>query len=80
MNGEGWRYDRETDRWILAGRELHCGDGLEVHVGTCWLPVRIELDQRHGWLLYTDDDTVRILPSRSLTVRHERERQRRNWP
>jgi len=71
MDGEGWGYDREIDRWILAGRDLHCGDGLEVRVGWCWVPVRMERDTRHGWLLYADDDTVRILPSRRLPARPE---------
>ena len=71
MDGEGLRYDREIDRWILAGRDLHCGDGLEVRVATCWVPVRMEHHDWHGWLLYTDDDAVRILPSRALTVRSD---------
>ena len=69
MNGEGWGYDREIDRWILAGRDLHCGDGLEVSIRGVWIPVRMEHDDRHGWILYADNDRCRILPSRSLPAR-----------
>ena len=65
----GLRYDRETDRWTLRGRDLHCGDGLEVRVAGHWLPVRIEYGDRHGWVLLADSDTVRILPSRLLPAR-----------
>ncbi len=65
----GLRYDRELRRWCLDGRDLHCGDGLTVQVGGRWLPVRVELDDRHGWLLYADGDRVRVLPTRSLPVR-----------
>jgi len=66
---ETLEYDRETDRWSIAGQDLHCGDGLEVRIGGHWLPVRVEHNDRHGWVLYADDDTVRILPSRALTAR-----------
>ena len=64
----GLQYDREIRPWCLDGRDLHCGDGLEVRVAGHWLPVRIEYD-RHGWVLLADSDTVRILPSRLLPAR-----------
>ena len=65
----GLRYDRETDRWCLRGRDLHCGDGLEVRVGGHWLPVRVEYTDRHGWVFLADSDAVRIFPSRLLPAR-----------
>lgn len=65
----GLTYDRERERWALDNVELHCGDGLQVCVGGHWLPVRVEYQDRIGWLLYADDDAVRILPSRSLPAR-----------
>lgn len=65
----GLQYDREIRRWCLDGRDLHCGDGLVVQVGGRWLPVRVELDDRHGWLLYGDGDRVRILPSTRIPAR-----------
>ena len=68
---QSMRYDHASERWVLEGRALHCGDGLEIKVGDEWLPVRIEHDQRHGWVLYTDGDTARILPSRRLPARLE---------
>lgn len=67
----GLHYDRNADRWMLVGRTLHCGDGLDVQVGGRWLPVRVEHDDRHGWVLYADDDRCRILPSHVLTARPE---------
>ncbi len=63
------RLDRETDRWCLDGQDLHCGDGLEVRVGGHWLPVRVEYQDRPGWVLMADDDRCRILPSRLLPAR-----------
>lgn len=65
----GLRYDLATGRWLLAGRDLHCGDGLEVQVGGHWLPCRVEHDDRKGWVLYADSNAVRILPSTSLPAR-----------
>ena len=65
----GLRYDGEADRWTLAARDLHCGDGLEVRIAGHWLPVRVEHEDRAGWVLLADSDTVRILPSRLLTAR-----------
>ncbi len=62
-------YDRTTGRWTLAGHPLHCGDGLEVWVGGHWVPVRLEYQDRLGWVLFADDDAVRILPGRNLTAR-----------
>ena len=65
----GLRYDRETGRWQLASTDLHCGDGLEVRVGGHWVPVRIEHEDRAGWVLLADEDRVRILPCRLLPAR-----------
>ena len=65
----GLTHDRSSDRWTLADRDLHCGDGLRVQVAGRWVPCRIEHDERHGWVLYADDDRVRILPSRLLPAR-----------
>ncbi len=64
----GLAYDRETDRWTLAGRSLHCSDGLEIQVAGRWLSVRLEYDGKHGWILYADTST-RILPSRHMPAR-----------
>jgi len=69
MGSEGLTFDRQSDRWRLDGRPLHCGDGLEIRVGGCWLPVRVEWEDRAGWVLLADDDTVRILPTRRLPAR-----------
>ena len=68
----GLQYDRASHRWMLRGRPLHCGDGLDVRVGGHWLPCRVEFDGRLGWILLTDFDTVRILPSARLSVRPDR--------
>ena len=68
-NAEGLRYDRETDRWRLDDQDLHCGDGLEVRIAGHWLPVRVEYQDRAGWVLLADEDRVRILPSRLLPAR-----------
>ena len=65
----GLHYDRETDRWRLNDQDLHCGDGLQVQIGGHWLPVRVEHEDRHGWVLLAESDTVRILPSRLLPSR-----------
>ncbi len=65
----GLQYDREIQRWCLGGRDLHCGDGLVVQVASCWLPVRVELDNRHGWVLFADGDRVCILPSTRIPAR-----------
>lgn len=70
-------YDPELDRWMLDGVRLHCGDGLEVRVGGHWLPVRMERTDRQGWVLYADDDQVRVLPSRRLEARPTRNDARR---
>lgn len=69
----GLPYDRESDRRRLDGVDLHCGDGLEVSIRGVWFPVRIEHDDRHGWILYADHDRCRIVPSRSLPARPEPE-------
>ena len=65
----GLTYDRSSDRWLLDGIDLHCGDGLEVLIARHWLPVRVEHEDRHGWVLLAESDTVRILPSRLLPAR-----------
>ena len=64
-------FDRTTDRWRLDGRDLHCGDGLEVKVGGRWLPVRVEMEDKAGWVLVTGEG-VRILPRRALPARPHR--------
>ena len=64
------RYDRQQQRWFVGRHDLHCGDGIEVRVGGRWVPVRVEWQDRHGWVLFTDDDTVRLLPSSAMVVRH----------
>ena len=73
---EGWpvlqstmHYDRRQQRWFVGRRDLHCGDGIEVRVGGQWVPVRVEWQDRHGWVLFTDDDTVRLLPSSAMVAR-----------
>ncbi len=65
----GLAYDREADRWTLRSVDLHCGDGLEVRIVDRWVPCRVEHEDRHGWVLLADSDTVRILPSRLLPAR-----------
>ncbi len=60
----GLQYDRE----IRARSGGSAWTGVlctVVQVGGRWLPVRVELDDRHGWLFYGDGDRVRILPARS---------------
>lgn len=64
----GLTYDRSSDRWQLAGTDLHCGDGFEVRVAGRWLPVRIEYGDRIGWVLYVADG-VRLLPSGIMPAR-----------
>ena len=69
VDGECLHYDQASNRWRLDGVDLHCGDGLEVSIRGVWFPVRVEHDDRHGWILYADNDRCRILPSRSLPAR-----------
>ena len=63
------RYDRQQERWFVERRDLHCGDGIEVRLGGRWLTVRVEWQDRHGWVLFADDDTVRLLPSPAMMAR-----------
>ena len=70
----GLTYDRQSERWCLDGQGLHCGDGFDVRVAGRWLPVRVEWQDRHGWVLYADEDAARILPRRSLPARRDRAR------
>ena len=67
----GLTYDRDSERWCLDGQDLHCGDGFEVRVAGRWLAVRVEWQDRHGWVLFADGDVVRLLPSRSLPARRD---------
>ena len=67
----GLTYDRDSERWCLDGQDLHCGDELEVRVAGRWLAVRVESQDRHGWVLFADGDVVRLLPSRSLPARRD---------
>jgi len=69
----GLSYDRAADRWVLDGRDLHCSDGFDVRIAGRWVPVRVEYQDRVGWVLYADHDAVRILPGRSLPVRRNEE-------
>ena len=35
-----------------------------------WVPVRVEWQDRHGWVLFAaDDDAVRLLPSSAMVAR-----------
>ncbi|MGC8488425.1 MAG: DUF5348 domain-containing protein [Clostridia bacterium] len=64
------RYDRQEHRWFVGRRDLHCGDGIEVRVSGQWVPVRVEWQDRHGWVLFADDDdAVRLLPSSAMMAR-----------
>ena len=64
------RYDRQEHRWCVGRRDLHCGDGIEVRVSGRWVPVRVEWQDRHGWVLFAaDDDAVRLLPSSAMVAR-----------
>ena len=38
-------------------------------MGGRWLPVRVEWQDRHGWVLFADDDAVRLLPSAAVVAR-----------
>jgi hypothetical protein len=52
--------DRESGRYVLQGKELHCGDCFQVRVNSVngvigadgpWLDVRIEMSGRK-WYIY----------------------------
>ena len=66
---ETMRYDREQERWIVGKRALHCGDGLDILWESRWLPVRIEWRDGPGWVLFTCDDALRILPGHNVVAR-----------
>lgn len=36
-------------RFELAGREIHCGDVLELEIDGAWVPARIEWSDRLEW-------------------------------
>ncbi len=63
------RDDREQEGRFVGRRDLHCGDGTELRVSGRWVPVRVEWQDRHGWVLFTDDDTVRLPPSSAMLAR-----------
>ena len=44
------RFDPESGRYALAGRDLHCGDCFQVRFGKRWENVRIEFTNQ-GWYL-----------------------------
>lgn len=46
------RYNPESRRYVLDGRELHCGDGFEVLINREWIGTRIEIGGiGNGWYL-----------------------------
>ena len=38
------RHDAGGPRWHVEGKAIHCGDSLELLVGSGWLPVRFEVE------------------------------------
>ena len=66
------QFDRESKRWTLDGRGLHCGDGIDVWLCERWVPVCVEWQQPHGWVLFAHDDRVRLLPGTGVRARWAR--------
>lgn len=48
-------YDEGSHRFVLQGKELHCGDCFQVRIGETWHDVRIEMsgpwDKIGSWYL-----------------------------
>lgn len=55
-------YDPDADRYVLGGRELHCGDTFEVLIIDSvkgeqrWAAVRIEMNSNNKWYLVGAQD------------------------
>ena len=45
-------FDPDSGRYVLGGRELHCGDCFQVRVNGEWVDTRIELSGGSDWYLY----------------------------
>jgi hypothetical protein len=47
-------FDQDSGRWVIAGREVHCGDCFQVRreYGP-WLDVRAEMSGADGWYLHS---------------------------
>jgi len=43
-------FDGDSGRYVLAGRDLHCGDCFQILRDGRWIDVRIEHDS-NGWYL-----------------------------
>ena len=50
MNGRLF-YDPTSERFVIDGQELHCGDVIQVMIGQTWVETRIELDANDEWYL-----------------------------
>ena len=61
-------FDRAVNHRLLDGRTLHSGNGLEVRIGRHRLPVRVEYEDRVGWVLLVGEG-ARILPGLALPAR-----------
>ena len=44
-------FDGESGRYVLQGKELHCGDCFQIRIGDAWHDVRIEMSSDR-WYLY----------------------------
>ena len=64
MNAGYIGFDFEANRPTLLGRELHCGDVIEIRRRNCldWLPVRVETVWEGGgpvWVFYHGNLEIR---------------------
>lgn len=50
-------FNRHSDRYVLEGQELHCGDCFQVRINGNWIDVRIELAGKDHWFLVGLDNT-----------------------
>ena len=44
-------FDSAIGRWILQGKELHCGDCFQIQFGGNWIDVRIEMADSRFYLV-----------------------------
>ena len=51
-NEQVLNFDPDSSRYVLDGRDLHCGDCFQVRLDQAWVDTRIELSGRDGWYLY----------------------------
>lgn len=63
---EGLSYDQESGRYCVDGRDIHCGDVVEIRRASKWELVRFEMS---GGSWYVITDTGNDYPSERWEAR-----------